>query len=182
MTVIFLTCLLFAELLRTKKAPRLGSFQRVEKHFFDTLFDFREWCKMPLSSPRSCTMVPREGEKTASAKVSATQFDAVSLKYKRDCNRFMFVLLDNFSFARSCAFIDSLKAPRLGSFQVLCQLRLNVFVVLLFDNLNNCNNCNKCKADSVSYNARINQKQAACHADYAFIPRHVCEEVTLKCR
>ncbi len=36
---------------------------------------------MLFSSPRSRTVVLREDEKTANTKVSATQFDAVSLNY-----------------------------------------------------------------------------------------------------
>ncbi len=64
---------------------------------------------MLFSSLRSCTTVPREGEKTASTKVSATQFDTVSLNYMYQSMVYSHIFFMFITFVCSCAFIDSLK-------------------------------------------------------------------------
>ena len=61
--------------------------------------NFREWCRMLFYSPRSCTSVPQAGEKTASIKVSAVQFDTAQLNYL-----YVYILM---AFMRSCAVIES---------------------------------------------------------------------------
>jgi len=81
-----------------------------KKVFFGTLFNFREWYKMPFSLLRSCTTVPREGKKTASTKDAATQFDTVSLNYIYQSMIYSHIFFMFMFFVCSCAFIDSLSS------------------------------------------------------------------------